>query len=111
MESHEEKLLAMVQESKMNQAREIMKQKERELKAHQPAPSGLSFFTSLFSSAVSNVASTVRAVDSAASRSSAGSESALASSSSVTPSELRSLCVWLGAVTIGRREARVWAAG
>ena len=30
MESHEEKLLAMVQESKMNQAREIMKQKERE---------------------------------------------------------------------------------
>lgn len=109
MESHEEKLLAMVQESKMNQAREIMKQKERELKAHQPAPSGLSFFTSLFSSAVSNVASTVRAVDSAASRSSVGSESALASSS-VTPSELRSLCVWMGAVTIGRREARVWVA-
>ena len=28
MESHEEKLLAMVQESKMNQAKEIMKQKE-----------------------------------------------------------------------------------
>ena len=71
MESHEEKLLAMVQESKMNQAREIMKQKERELQSHQPAPSGLSFFTSLFSSAVSNVANTVRAVDSAAARSSA----------------------------------------
>ena len=30
MESHEEKLLAMVQESKMNQAKEIMKQKEKE---------------------------------------------------------------------------------
>ncbi|CBK19864.2 uncharacterized protein [Blastocystis hominis] len=79
MESHEEKLLAMVQESKMNQAREIMKQKERELQSHQPAPSGLSFFTSLFSSAVSNVANTVRAVDSAAARSSAASSSASAS--------------------------------
>lgn len=87
MESHEEKLLAMVQESKMNQAREIMKQKERELQSHQPAPSGLSFFTSLFSSAVSNVASTVRAVDSAATRSSVSSSSP---SSSLPSSEPRS---------------------
>lgn len=67
MESHEEKLLAMVQESKMNQAREIMKQKERELKAQQPAASGLSYFASFFTSAVSNVASTVRQVDSSVS--------------------------------------------
>lgn len=87
MESHEEKLLAMVQESKMNQAREIMKQKERELQSHQPAPSGLSFFTSLFSSAVSNVANTVRAVDSAAARSSSASASA---SVSLPASEPRS---------------------
>lgn len=93
MESHEEKLLAMVQESKMNQAREIMKQKERELQSHQPAPSGLSFFTSLFSSAVSNVANTVRAVDSAATRSSASSlpsASSSSSSSSLPSSEPRS---------------------
>lgn len=91
MESHEEKLLAMVQESKMNQAREIMKQKERELQSHQPAPSGLSFFTSLFSSAVSNVANTVRAVDSAAARSSSASSSASASASASVPaSEPRS---------------------
>lgn len=59
MESHEEKLLAMVQESKMNQAREIMKQKERELKAQQPAASGLSYFTSFFS-AVTNAAAAAR---------------------------------------------------
>lgn len=87
MESHEEKLLAMVQESKMNQAREIMKQKERELKSHQPAASGLSFFTSLFSSAVSNVASTVRAVDSSvsgASMAGSGSDSSMAGSSSAS---------------------------
>lgn len=68
MESHEEKLLAMVQESKMNQAREIMKQKEKELKAQQPASSGFGFLSSLFSSAVSTVAHTVRTVDSAADR-------------------------------------------
>ena len=68
MESHEEKLLAMVQESKMNQAREIMKQKEKELKAQQPASSGFGFLSSLFSSAVSTVAHTVRTVDAAADR-------------------------------------------
>ena len=68
MESHEEKLLAMVQESKMNQARDIMKQKEKELKAQQPASSGFGFLSSLFSSAVSTVAHTVRTVDAAADR-------------------------------------------
>ena len=68
MESHEEKLLAMVQESKMNQAREIMKQKEKELKAQQPASSGFGFLSSLFSSAVSTVAHTVRTVGAAADR-------------------------------------------
>ena len=55
MESHEEKLLAMVQESKMNQAREIMKQKEKELKAQQPQPSGLSYFASFFTAVASSV--------------------------------------------------------
>lgn len=68
MESHEEKLLAMVQESKMNQAREIMKQKERELKGHQGGSSGLSYFASFFTSAVSSVASSVRGADGGASR-------------------------------------------
>ena len=62
MESHEEKLLAMVQESKMNQAKEIMKQKEKELKSQQPAASGFGFFSSLFST----VSQTVRSIDSAA---------------------------------------------
>lgn len=45
----------MVQESKMNQAREIMKQKERELKAQQPQPSGLSYFASFFTAVASSV--------------------------------------------------------
>lgn len=66
MESHEEKLLAMVQESKMNQAREIMKQKERELKASQPSPSGLSYFASFLSSALGSVTSSVRGAESSA---------------------------------------------
>ena len=65
MESHEEKLLAMVQESKMNQAKEIMKQKEKELKAQQPASSGFGFLSSFFSSAISTVSQTVRTIDSA----------------------------------------------
>ena len=60
MESHEEKLLAMVQESKMNQAKEIMKQKEKELKSQQPAQSGFSFFTSLLSGVVSGVTNATR---------------------------------------------------
>lgn len=64
MESHEEKLLAMVQESKMNQAKEIMKQKEKELKSQQPAASGFGFFSSLFST----VSQTVRSIDSAATK-------------------------------------------
>ena len=64
MESHEEKLLAMVQESKMNQAREIMKQKERELKASQPSQSGLSYFASFLSSALGSVTSSVRGAES-----------------------------------------------
>ena len=64
MESHEEKLLAMVQESKMNQAKEIMKQKEKELKSQQPAASGFGFFSSL----VSTVSQTVRSIDSAATK-------------------------------------------
>lgn len=75
MESHEEKLLAMVQESKMNQAREIMKQKERELKAQQPTSSGLSYFASFFTSAVTNVASTVRQMDSSLSGNGVGASS------------------------------------
>lgn len=62
MESHEEKLLAMVQESKMNQAKEIMKQKEKELKSQQPAQSGFSFFTSLLSGVVSGVTNATRPV-------------------------------------------------
>lgn len=66
MESHEEKLLAMVQESKMNQAREIMKQKERELKASQPSQSGLSYFASFLSSALGSVTSNVRGGESVA---------------------------------------------
>ena len=64
MESHEEKLLAMVQESKMNQAKEIMKQKEKEIKSQQPAASGFGFFSSLFST----VSQTVRSIDSAATK-------------------------------------------
>ena len=64
MDSHEEKLLAMVQESKMNQAREIMKQKERELKASQPSQSGLSYFASFLSSALGSVTSSVRGAES-----------------------------------------------
>lgn len=64
MESHEEKLLAMVQESKMNQAKEIMKQKEKELKSQQPAASSFGFFSSLFST----VSQTVRSIDSAATK-------------------------------------------
>ena len=64
MESHEEKLLVMVQESKMNQAKEIMKQKEKELKSQQPAASGFGFFSSLFST----VSQTVRSIDSAATK-------------------------------------------
>ena len=64
MESHEEKLLAMVQESKMNQAKEIMKQKEKELKSQQPAASSFGFFSSLFST----VSQTVRSFDSAATK-------------------------------------------
>ena len=68
MESHEEKLLAMVQESKMNQAKELMKRKEKELQSKQPAPSGFSFFTSLISGVVAGVSNTVRGVDAAASK-------------------------------------------
>lgn len=64
MESHEEKLLAMVQESKMNQAKEIMKQKEKEIKSQQPAASSFGFFSSLFST----VSQTVRSIDSAATK-------------------------------------------
>ena len=64
MESHEEKLLAMVQESKINQAKEIMKQKEKEIKSQQPAASGFGFFSSLFST----VSQTVRSIDSAATK-------------------------------------------
>ena len=75
MESHEEKLLAMVQESKMNQAREIMKQKERELKASQPSQSGLSYFASFLSSALGSVTSSVR-----------GAESSVVSHASSAPS-------------------------
>ena len=61
MESNEEKLLAMVQESKMNQAKELMKQKEKELQSkQQPAQSGFSYFTSLLSGVVSGVTNSVR---------------------------------------------------
>ena len=88
MESHEEKLLAMVQESKMNQAREIMKQKEKELKGHQGGSSGLSYFASFFTSAVSSVASSVRGADAAASRG-MGSSSSGSSMSSVSQTERR----------------------
>ena len=83
MESHEEKLLAMVQESKMNQAREIMKQKEKELKAQQPASSGFGFLSSLFSSAVSTVAHTVRTVDAAADRAPMATPAPMASMASM----------------------------
>ena len=54
----------MVQESKMNQAKEIMKQKEKEIKSQQPAASGFGFFSSLFST----VSQTVRSIDSAATK-------------------------------------------
>ena len=84
MESHEEKLLAMVQESKMNQAREIMKQKERELKAQQPTSSGLSYFASFFTSAVTNVASTVRQMDSSLSGNGVGASSVTNNANSVS---------------------------
>ena len=48
----------------MNQAKEIMKQKEKELKSQQPAASGFGFFSSLFST----VSQTVRSIDSAATK-------------------------------------------
>lgn len=89
MESHEEKLLAMVQESKMNQAREIMKQKERELKASQPSQSGLSYFASFLSSALGSVTSSVRGADSSAAShasSMSGMGSTMPSMGSNTPS-------------------------
>ena len=82
MESHEEKLLAMVQESKMNQAREIMKQKERELKASQPSQSGLSYFASFLSSALGSVTSSVRGAESSV----ASHASKVSSMSSSAPS-------------------------
>lgn len=80
--------MAMVQESKMNQAREIMKQKEKELKGHQGGSSGLSYFASFFTSAVSSVASSVRGADAAASRG-MGSSSSGPSMSSVSQTERR----------------------
>ena len=86
MESHGEKLLAMVQESKMNQAREIMKQKERELKASQPSQSGLSYFASFLSSALGSVTSSVRGAESSV----ASHASNVSSMSSTMPSTMSS---------------------